>query len=70
MIPLYAGVDGEENAILNSGTENNWAVNIKAPEEAIKDTLDFMYWNVTDPEATKLLAKTFGSIPYKKACCT
>ena len=67
MIPLYAGVDGEENAVLNSGTENNWAVNKKAPEEAIKDTLDFMYWMVTYPEASKLLAKTFGSIPYKKA---
>lgn len=67
MIPLYAGVDGEENAGLNSGTENNWAVNKKAPEEAIKATLDFMYWMVTDSEATKLLAKTFGSIPYKKA---
>lgn len=67
MIPLYAGVDGEEKAGLNSGTENNWAVNKKAPEEAIKATLDFMYWMVTDEQATELLAKTFGSIPFKKA---
>ena len=67
MIPLYSGVEGEENAGLNSGTENYWAVNKKAPKEAIKATLDFMYWLVTDEEATKSLALTFGYIPFKKA---
>lgn len=67
MIPLYSGVDGEEEAGLSSGTENYWIVNKKAPEEAIKATLDFMYWLVTDEEATKKLATTFGSIPFKKA---
>ena len=67
MIPLFSGVEGEENAGLNSGTENYWAVNKKAPKEAIKATLDFMYWLVTDEEATKNLALTFGYIPFKKA---
>ena len=67
MIPIYSGVEGEENAGLNSGTENYWAVNKKAPKEAIKATLDFMYWLVTDEEATKSLALTFGYIPFKKA---
>ena len=32
MILFYAGVEGEENAGLNSGTENYWAVNAKASE--------------------------------------
>ena len=67
MIPLYAGVKGEEKAGLNSGTENYWIVNKKAPEESIKATLDFMYWLVTDSEATKKLAVVFGFIPFKKA---
>ena len=52
---------------MSSGTENYWIVNKKAPEEAIKATLEFMYWLVTDEEATKKLATTFGYIPFKKA---
>ena len=67
MIPLYSGVDGEENAGLSSGTENYWAVNKKAPEKAVNATLDFMYWMVTDSKSTEMLATTFGSIPFKKA---
>ena len=67
MIPFYCGVAGEEKAGLNCGTENCWAVNAKASKEDIEATLDFMYWMVTDPEATAILAKTFGSIPYKNA---
>ena len=67
MIPLYSGVEGEENAGLSSGTENYWAVNAKASMKDIEATLEFMYWMVTDSDATKMLATTFGSIPYKKA---
>lgn len=67
MIPLYSGVEGEENAGLSSGTENYWAVNKKAPKEAVEATLEFMYWMVTDPEATDMLETTFGFIPFKKA---
>jgi raffinose/stachyose/melibiose transport system substrate-binding protein len=67
MIPIYCGVEGEENAGLCSGTENCWAVNKNASEEDIKATLDFMYWLVTSDEGTKVMAEQFGSIPYKKA---
>ena len=67
MIPFYSGVEGEENAGLNSGTENYWAVNGKASKKDIEATLQFMYWMVTDSGATKILAKTFGSMPFKKA---
>ncbi len=67
MIPFYCGVAGEEMAGLNSGTENCWAVNGKASDADIQATLDFMYWMVTDAEATAMLATTFGSIPYKQA---
>ena len=67
MIPFYCGVAGEENAGLNSGTENCWAVNAKASKADIEATIDFMVWMVTDAEASKLLAGTFGSMPYKQA---
>ena len=67
MIPIYCGVDGEENAGLCSGTENCWAVNATTSEANIKATLDFMYWMVTSEEGTACLAKEMGSIPYKGA---
>ena len=67
MIPIYCGVAGEENNGLCSGTENCWAVNKLASEADQKATLDFMYWCVTDPEASAILVDTFGVMPYKQA---
>lgn len=67
MIPIYIGVEGEENAGLASGTENCWAVNAKASEEDIQATLDFLYWVVTSEEGTTMLAEQFGPIPFKNA---
>jgi len=67
MIPYYCGVEGEEKAGLNCGTENYWAVNAEASDEDIKATLDFMKWLVTDPEASALAVSTFGVMPYKSA---
>jgi len=67
MIPYYCGVSGEENAGLNSGSENCWAINAKASEADQKATMDFMVWCVTDPEASRMLVDTFGAMPYKSA---
>lgn len=67
MIPYYCGVEGEEMAGLNCGTENCWAVNAKASEEDIQATLDFMYWMVTNAEASRLLVDSFAAMPYKQA---
>lgn len=67
MIPYYCGVEGEEKAGLNCGTENYWAVNAKASEADIKATLDFMYWMVTDKEASAKAVETFGVMPYTNA---
>ena len=64
MIPYYCGVEGEEMAGLNCGTENYWAVNGDASEEDIQATLDFMYWLVTDAEASRIAVDTFGVMPY------
>ena len=67
MIPYYCGVEGEEMAGLNCGTENCWAINAKAKQADIDATMDFLYWCVTDAEASRILVDSFGVMPYKQA---
>ena len=67
MIPIYCGVEGEEQAGLCSGTENCWAVNAQASEADIQATLDFIYWVVTSDAGTQMLADEFGAVPFKAA---
>ncbi len=67
MIPYYCGVEGEEKAGLNCGTENCWAINAEASEENQKASMDFLVWLVTDPEASAKAVETFGVMPYKSA---
>lgn len=67
MLPIYCGVEGEENAALCAGTENCWAVNSKVSEADQKATLDFLVWTVTSEEGTKMMAEQFGPIPFKAA---
>ena len=67
MIPIYCGVEGEEEAGLCSGTENCWAVNCEADDDDIQATLDFMKWVVTSEEGTTMLAEQFCPCPFKSA---
>jgi len=67
MIPYYCGVEGEEKAGLNCGTENCWAINAKASEADQQATMDFMVWLVTDSKAAQMLVDELGIIPYKSA---
>ncbi len=68
ILPIYIGVEGEENQGLCIGTENYWCVNAKASEEDIKATLDFMYWCVTSEAGTTSMAQDMGFIcPFKSA---
>ena len=67
MIPYYCGVEGEEKAGLNCGTENCWAINAKASEADQQATMDFMVWCVTDPDASRKLVDSFGIMPYSNA---
>ena len=60
MLPIYIGVDGEENQGLCTGSENYWCVNSKASEEDIQATLDFLNWVVTSDEGRNSLAKEMG----------
>lgn len=43
-LPIYMGVNGEENQGLCVGTENFFAINAKASEAERKATEDFIYW--------------------------
>ena len=63
MLPIYIGVDGEENQGLCTGTENYWCVNKKASKEDIQATLDFMNWCVTDDTAVKCMCGAAGAMP-------
>ncbi len=68
MLPIYIGVEGEENLGLCTGSENYWCVNGKADEADIKATLDFMKWVVTSDAGTTALADEMGFvIPFKSA---
>ncbi len=67
MIPIYIGVEGEENAGLCTGTGSRWAVNANASREDQLASLDFMYWLVSSREGLRLMEAQFGRIPYNNA---
>ena len=68
MMPIYIGVDGEENQGLCSGGENYWCVSSQASEDAQKATEDFMYWCVTADTPTSIIADKMGlTAPFKSA---
>ena len=67
MIPYYCGVEGEEKAGINCGTENCWAINDNASDADKQATMDFMVWLVSDPEAAAIMVEQLGVLPYKNA---
>ena len=62
MLPIYIGVDGEEDQGLCTGSENYWCVNKNASEEDIQATLDFMKWVVESDEGRDMLANQMGFV--------
>lgn len=62
MLPIYIGVEGEENQGLCTGSENYWCVNSKASEEDIQATLDFMAWVVSSDAGRSSLANDMGFV--------
>lgn len=66
MLPIYIGVEGEENQGLCTGSENYWCVNGKASEEDIQATLDFLNWVITSDEGRTSLSQEMGFVtPFK-----
>ena len=62
MLPIYIGVDGEEDQGLCTGSENYWCVNKNASEEDIQATLDFLKWVVESDEGRDMLANQMGFV--------
>lgn len=62
ILPIYIGVEGEENQGVCTGTENYWCVNAKASEEDIQATLDFMNWCVTSDEGVETMCNDMGFV--------
>lgn len=68
MLPIYIGVEGEENQGLCTGSENYWCVNKNADEEDQKATLDFINWCVSSDKGTTAMADNMNFvIPFKDA---
>ena len=66
MMPIYIGVDGEENQGLCTGSENYWCVNKNAAPEDIQATLDFLSWVITSDEGRESISQEMGfTTPFK-----
>ena len=62
MLPIYIGVEGEENQGLCTGSENYWCVNKNASEEDIQATLDFLTWVITSETGKTALSEKMGFV--------
>ena len=60
MMPIYIGVEGEENQGLCTGSENYWCVNSQASPEDQQATLDFLNWVITSDEGRDSMANVMG----------
>jgi raffinose/stachyose/melibiose transport system substrate-binding protein len=62
MIPIYMGVDGEENQGLCTGSENYWCVNRLAAPEDIEATIAFTEWLIGTPEGQIAMSQELGFV--------
>ena len=65
MIPIYCGMNGEENAGLCCGSANFWSVNSHAGQKDIDATIDFICWLLTSDEGKQMMSDSFGVTPFK-----
>ncbi len=56
-LPIYMGIQGEENQGLCIGTENFFAINSKASQEEQKAAEDFIYWLFTSEAGKEFVKK-------------
>lgn len=62
MLPIYIGVEGEENQGLCTGSENYWCVNKEASEEDIQATLDFLAWVISSDTGKEYFSKEMNFV--------
>ncbi|MCM1329959.1 MAG: ABC transporter substrate-binding protein [Ruminococcus sp.] len=61
-LPIYTGVQGEENQGLCIGTENFLCINSQASEAAQTAAADFLYWLVSSESGKKYVVDSLGFI--------
>lgn len=62
MLPIYTGINGEENQGLCVGTENYLAINSKVSEAKQKASADFLEWLFSSTEGKRYVTKELGFI--------
>lgn len=60
-MPIYTGIEGEEEQGLCTGTENFWVVNSQASEADRQATIDFMNWMISSDEGKDLMVNKLGN---------
>ena len=66
MLPIFIGVEGEENQGLCTGSENYWCVNAKASAEDQAATIAFLEWCTTSDAGRDAMANKMGFLtPFK-----
>ena len=60
-LPIYTGVEGEENQGLCTGTENFWCVNAQASDADKQATLDFVNWMITSETGKDYMVNKLGN---------
>ena len=61
-LPIYTGVEGEENQGLCIGTENFYSINSQATEAEQKAAADFIYWLYSSETGKNYITNEFGFI--------
>lgn len=61
-LPIYTGVEGEENQGLCIGTEGFWCINSKASEADQQATLDFIDWVFSSDKGKEYVINELGFI--------
>ncbi len=62
MLPLYMGIDGEEEQGICIGTENYLAINKNASKESQQASLDFLEWLFSSETGKKYVTEKLGFI--------
>ncbi len=61
-LPIYTGIEGEENQGICVGTENYLAINKNASEEQQKQAADFLYWLFSSETGKEFVSKKLDFI--------
>ncbi len=60
-MPIYTGVEGEENQGLCIGTENFWSINAKASAADQQAAIDFVNWMISSDKGKDYMVNTLGN---------